>query len=365
MKCLVKKNKWNWKTVVAAFILSSTTLLVAQNKTSHQITYIDEPLTKESLFANKLLATWPSAYHVEILDAKLVSSRFAITRPPRTWMPLLQLRGQTFEGKPYNHCLYYLVPYQSKIETVYQPGLIKVVDVLPEENCQDKFVRESFAFLGGVESFYIYMAGPSVRDYESEYLPPNHLAMRFFYNGESKKIFIPLHNVPSEKFIGQEKKTIGVERDLRVHSTSSSKLFNGIHVGPVFKSKMAKESDKSVQSIWIDVPYKNESAHCFILDDQCRVLDVAFPCSQCLGIAISANARGCNQGFHRLCGQGPCGEKDAPACPRGLSYLATDLNEDGIPNKVIKEPCSNSEESGFCREGLKPFCDERGIQICL
>lgn len=63
----------------------------------------------------------------------------------------------------------------------------------------------------------------------------------------------------------------------------------------------------------------------------------------------------CPQGGSKYCGHIDCGQKNMPACPRGYEILETKLTS----------LCFDGSPAGYCAPGLKTFCNEEKILVCL
>ncbi len=82
---------------------------------------------------------------------------------------------------------------------------------------------------------------------------------------------------------------------------------------------------------------------------------VTYRCDQCKSGFYEVVDFNCLQGGSKYCGIDKCGEKNQPACPRGYNILETKL----------KSLCIDGSPAGFCNPGLKTFCNEDKILICL
>lgn len=63
----------------------------------------------------------------------------------------------------------------------------------------------------------------------------------------------------------------------------------------------------------------------------------------------------CPQGGSKYCGKIECGQKNLPACPRGYEVLNTKLSS----------LCFDGSPAGNCAPGLKTFCNDDKILICI
>ena len=188
---------------------------------------------------------------------------------------------------------------------------------------------------------------------------PNHFILKFFYHGRALEWSIPFYNIPTGFLKHPTTPRRLHQWDLRGVYTQAERYQPGVQLGPLLEK--GRKIDAKI--LWYGGPIDKIDSMCRTVDDQCQVKgeDV---CHRCAIFSQSANAYGCTATFHRVCGSGQCGEKETPACPRGHHYLS-DVDKSGVPTGLIEGACTAGFKSGICRPGLKPFCNEHGVQICL
>lgn len=98
----------------------------------------------------------------------------------------------------------------------------------------------------------------------------------------------------------------------------------------------------------------NDGQLCHGVNIECQDV-VANKCDQCLHGSYEVVDFNCTQGGSKYCGQNKCGEKNQPACPRGYKVL----------DSKLPTLCFNGSPAGFCKPGLKTFCNDDGILVCL
>ena len=92
---------------------------------------------------------------------------------------------------------------------------------------------------------------------------------------------------------------------------------------------------------------------CHIVDADCRDVE-EYSCYRCRYGFFEVLDFRCPQGGSKYCGRDQCGEAGKPACLRGFSV-----------NKVSGSNCVDNWGAGFCQEGLRKVCDEKGRLMCV
>lgn len=93
---------------------------------------------------------------------------------------------------------------------------------------------------------------------------------------------------------------------------------------------------------------------CHGINGDCKNV-VSYRCDECKSGFYEVVDFNCPQGGSKYCGSDQCGEKNQPACPRGYNILETKL----------RTLCFDGSPAGFCSPGLKTFCNEDQILICI
>ncbi len=90
---------------------------------------------------------------------------------------------------------------------------------------------------------------------------------------------------------------------------------------------------------------------CLKVKDNCD--EVFNKCSLCESTWFEVMNSACPTKYSRVCGQNECGQKNRPACPRGVQTV-------GMDTYLY---CINDSPFGFCDKGLRVFCENETL-IC-
>lgn len=100
--------------------------------------------------------------------------------------------------------------------------------------------------------------------------------------------------------------------------------------------------------------YIEDGKLCHGVNSNCNSI-VENTCDNCKSGFHEVVDYNCPQGGSKYCGQIECGQKDLPACPRGYEVLDTKLSS----------LCFDGSPAGNCAPGLKTFCNDDKILICI
>ncbi len=210
-------------------------------------------------------------------------------------------------------CLYYTVPYKEIA------GNLKLVELKNLETCPDTGERGKTLFqINGLSNFAL-----SFIKFK--------LIMEFDYQKEKKKIEIPMPNIEAglvhEKYKAlSEKSMISGLKLLRLNDDSFDYGSNRY---------LGKISDRFSRGTAI---------RCQQVNKNCETVGEN-RCGDCRYGWYEVVDFQCPQGGSKFCGQNRCGEKNEPACPRGI--------------KVVPE-----EEAGICQSDLEPVLNADKILVC-
>ena len=101
-----------------------------------------------------------------------------------------------------------------------------------------------------------------------------------------------------------------------------------------------------------EAPLENKQS-CHQVDENCRNVE-EYACHRCPNGFFEVLNFKCPQGGSKYCGRERCGEVGFPACLRGFSV-----------NDVTERRCVDDWQAGFCQQGLRKVCDERGVLVCV
>ncbi|QDK40323.1 hypothetical protein DOM21_02405 [Bacteriovorax stolpii] len=210
-------------------------------------------------------------------------------------------------------CLYYTVPYKEIA------GSLKVMELKNLESCPETAERgEKILEFQGLSNLAV-----SFTRFK--------LALDFDYQKEKKKIEIPMPNIESglvhEKYKAlSERSMISGLKFLRLNDDSFDFGSNRY---------LGKISDRFSRGTAI---------RCHQVNKNCETVGEN-RCGDCRYGWYEVVDFQCPQGGSKFCGQNHCGEKNEPACPRGV--------------KVVPE-----EEAGICQSDLEPVLNADKILVC-
>lgn len=237
-----------------------------------------------------------------------------ITRPPGFEQLVMSLVIPLKGGLSNNrHCVYYQVPYKEK------PGKL-IVEVTKNAEACSETSGENKNFLSLTEIDKLKVTFQNFK-----------LNLNFNYSKKDHTVTIPLVNIESglvhEKYQGlKEKRLVSGLRLLRLSDESFDFASN---------KYLGKLSDRFSQG---------NAIRCEQVNKDCQTIGEN-RCEQCRYGWYEVVDFQCPQGGSKFCGQNHCGEKNEPACPRGV--------------KVVE-----LEEAGICQSDLEPRLNPDKILIC-
>lgn len=211
------------------------------------------------------------------------------------------------------HCVYYQVPYKEK------PGKLIVEITKNAEACNETSgENRNLLNLSGLDKLKV-----TFQNFK--------LNLDFSYNQKNYTITMPLANIENglihEKYQGlKEKRLVSGLRLLRL-SDDSFDFGSNKYLG--------KLSDRFS---------RGSAIRCEQVNKDCETIGEN-RCDQCRYGWYEVVDFQCPQGGSKFCGQNHCGEKNEPACPRGI--------------KVV-----DPEEAGICQSDLEPRANADKILIC-
>ena len=258
----------------------------------------------------KLSEEW--IYTEKLLNFKV--NGVELTRPPGVEQLVMGLLIPQKGGlSRIIQCVYYVVPYKEKV------SILKIQEHKDLDICPD--TSEKGVTLISVEG--INHLNITFKNFK--------LTMDFQYQKTSKKIEIPMPNV--EEGLVHEK----------YHSIKETRLMSGL--------KLLKLSDESFD--FASNRYLGKLSDRFSLGSAIRCHQVNKDCEtvgenrceDCKYGWFEVVDFQCSQGGSKFCGQNHCGEKNEPACPRGV--------------KVV-----DVEDAGICQSDLEPTLNLEKILVC-
>lgn len=270
------------------------------NKSKISIPELDLKLSEEWIYAEKL--------------DKLKNNDVEITRPPGFEQLVMELKIPQRGGLTYKtHCVYYLVPYKEKASNFTVQELSSV------DSCPDVSEKGmTFVSVDGIKNLKV-----SFKNFK--------LTMEFLSGNDKHKLEIPIPNIETglihEKYRPlKEKRLMSGLKFLRLDEDSFDFASNRY---------LGKLSDKFS---------RGSAIRCHQVNKDCQTVGEN-RCEECRYGWYEVVDFQCPQGGSKFCGQNHCGEKNEPACPRGI--------------KVV-----DIEDAGICQSDLEPVMNADKILVC-
>ncbi|MBC7714573.1 MAG: hypothetical protein H7177_14600 [Rhizobacter sp.] len=261
---------------------------------------MDLKLTQEWIYTDKV--------------SKLKSNDVELTRPPGFEQLVMELSIPQVGGLNHKtHCVYYSVPYKEKVSN------FKVQELKDVDSCPDNSDKgTTFVSLDGINNLKFNFSNFK-------------MVMEFQYKKEKKKIEIPMPNI--ETGLVHEK----------YHSLTEKRLLSGLRFLRLNDESFDNASNRYLGKL-SDRFSKGSAIRCHQVDKDCKTIG-EYRCEECRYGWYEVVDFQCAQGGSKFCGQNHCGEKNEPACPRGI--------------KVV-EPL----EAGICQSDLEPVVNGDKILVC-
>ena len=263
-----------------------------------------------SEFDLKLTKEW--IYTTGIL--KLKYNNEVITRPPGFEQLVMELIIPSHGGlSEIKQCLYYQVPYKEKI------GLLKIQEIKNQSDCPELSKEDNpLAQLEGVDNFKI-----NINNYK--------IVMSFDYDKKKSEISIPTPNIE-----------LGLIHE-KYRPLTEKSMISGLRLLKLNEDSFDFASNKYLGQL--SDRFSNGAAiRCQQINKNCEVVGEN-RCEQCRYGWYEVVDFQCPQGGSKFCGQNHCGEKNEPACPRGV--------------KVV-----DLEDAGICQNDLVPTPNLENVLIC-
>jgi hypothetical protein len=243
----------------------------------------------------KLLSKWIYSTQIKIF----IPVNELVERPPGGEVILFQL---DFPKKI--DCVYYKVPIKNFL------GKLKVVEVKNSSVCPETNASE-----GAIEISQISNLKLQYDNFQ--------LKINFNRLGKALKMEFPFYNI--QKGIIHQK----------FNSSKVVSLISGLELLDTPKIFIGKLSDH----------FDNRQAlRCHQVNSKCETIG-EFRCNECRYGWYEVVDYNCPQGGSKFCGQNHCGEKNAPACPRGYQLF-------------------KDEETGICQSELRAVYNEDHVLVC-
>lgn len=272
------------------------------NKSKTSIAELDLKLSEEWIYTEKI--------------DKLKNNDVEITRPPGFEQLVVELKIPQKGGLTYKtHCVYYLVPYKEKISK-FSVQEFSGLNSCPEVSGKGT----TFVSIDGINNLKV-----TFKNFK--------LTMEFL-SGKNKaknKIEIPMPNI--EEGIVHEK-----YRPLK-----EKRLMSGLKFLRLDEDSFDFGSNRYLGKL-SDRFSRGTAIRCHQVNKACETVGEN-RCVECRYGWYEVVDYQCPQGGSKFCGQNHCGEKNEPACPRGI--------------KVV-----DSEDAGICQNDLEPVLNADKILVC-
>ena len=258
----------------------------------------------------KLSEEWIYAYSLD----KLKSNDMELTRPPGVEQLVMELKIPQKGGLSLKtHCVYYLVPYKEK------KSHFKIMETNGVDSCSETSeIGLPFISISGVNNLKV-----TFKNFR--------LSLEFIKGGDKQKIEIPMPNI--EAGLVHEK----------YRPIKEKKMLSGLSFLRLGDNSFDFASNKYVGKL-SDRFSRGSAIRCQQVDKDCQTVGEN-RCEQCRYGWYEVVDFQCQNGGSKFCGQNHCGEKNEPACPRGVKVV-------GI------------EDAGICQSDLESIANSDKILVC-
>lgn len=242
----------------------------------------------------------------------------AIVKPPNTWVTLAR-----FEVGDKKYCLTYKVPYDNlgTIELRQSGGACDHFNGMLIHKLTD--VQDVMIFFKEVENRHIALgSGDAFTFY-----------LLYEKDKQKMRIEVPLLEIK------------GAREFKRYSNVARSSFLRGASF-----RKDPRTIFKDISGKYVD----EKSVLCHKVSKGC-VDTGPNECDKCPNGWYEVVDYNCKQGGTKFCAPSYCGDKGEPACLRGFEFTGTDRDD----------LCIADSPAGYCRPGLKTYCDENKILVCL
>ncbi len=283
------------------FLLISNISCISEKKEQISFEEIDFKITKEWIYTSSI--------------KMLVPENQVISRPPGLEQLIMKLEMPEAGGlEKKRHCVYYTVGFKQKKSSLV------INDLKGTEDCTIVSDQEN-TFLKAIELNQLEI---NMVNFE--------IQLSFAYLNKNRIIKVPLLNIEGEKEHSKLKpmKTKSFHQGLKILKISDDSFDFALN------KNLGKISDRFSRGTAI---------RCHQVDKNCQNIGEN-RCMDCKYGWYEVVDFQCPQGGSKFCGQNHCGEKNEPACPRGVKVV--DILEAGICQSDL-EPVSNGEKILVCQ----------------
>ena len=302
------------------------------------------------LFKSKVYLKFAQTFKVEIFNHKYVNSGNKIDRPVNTWQNLLRLDYFNENNEIKAGCLVYKIPYL-KGEYNYM-GHIRLYEINITLSCDNLEKGELITEIEDINSLRVYLSSSEkIQSKDKMELDPFNLMLLIKKRDEleeleEKKIIFPLLNLSNKNIIYNNNSKVRKGSIIINKYSSSSKM----HYIPGTTIRFASSNKSKLNKRQM---FKGKLTDSYLDKTAiiCQSPKKEFDCDKCKYGWYQGISK---DGIIRFCGEDLCGERGMPACPRGLTIIKNNGYE-----------CIENSKLGFCKDGLRTYCDENKVLVCL
>ncbi len=136
------------------------------------------------------------------------------------------------------------------------------------------------------------------------------------------------------------------------------------HIGPYQGSSITEKFSPAKYTLGgLKDSFSNQRAIvCYQVNDDCEVT-MSDQCDLCQFGHYPVVGSSCPTKLNMYCGVNRCGQRDEPACPRGVVHREKNPKRESL-DQIRVDHCENPSEFGFCQDDLEAECNAQGIIIC-
>lgn len=291
---------------------------------------------ERAVFEREVLKALPTSLEITGISSRLNLDE-PLTRPPGTWINLLESTNIDGNGDEQFYCLFYKMPGVDSDSS----GTLRFITSL--KSCFEDFKSGNEVDWTDIEALKFWKPEVDKKIFNN-LLKRGHLYLMGKHQKEDFLMEIPLFNIKFQ------------EKPRRFSNSLQSNIYRGSFLyKPVSSRKtfgvnglLGKYGDN----------YRDKtSVLCHEFSKDC-IESMSFKCDQCkFGWYSAVGLSTCPGQTIKFCGLNKCGERGMPACPRGIES-AKRIQKD------LTMYCYDGSPAGYCQSGLKTVCDGTAL-ICL
>lgn len=242
----------------------------------------------------------------------------AYVHPKNTWLTIFRT-----EIGDKRFCLNYKTPYEKK----------GVLELRQSDGACDHYKGELVSRLEKINQLVVYFKNEEQRVHGIGIIPPFELVLSFYENDKQRLIKIPMMQIEDKRILSRY--SLGL-KEKRIRGLSFRKNTRS----EIFKMSGLYSEKKAIICHKVNKKCQDETPN---------------ECSKCPYGSYEVVDFNCKQGGSKYCAPSFCGTRGEPACARGFEFTGTKR----------KDLCFSGSPAGYCQPGLKTYCDENKILVCL